>query len=59
MAFCSKMISIISSILNNAHQFPGNFWGITENDLSEFKILCKKVSEKMLSLLKGDVDERK
>lgn len=49
----------VSSFLSSINQLSDNFWGITENDLNDFEKFCQKVSEKMLSLLTKDVDERK
>ena len=47
------------TLLNTAHPLPDGFWGITKNDLDDFDNFCKKLSAKMLSLIKTDIDSRK
>lgn len=49
----------ISSFLNSVDPLPDDFWGIIGTDLNDFETFCKKTSEKMKGLLKGNVDERK
>ena len=48
-----------ASIVNTAHLLPTNFWGITKNDLTDFEIFHEKVSSKMISLIKPNIDSRK
>lgn len=48
-----------ASILNMAHPLPTDFWGITKNDLSDFDKFCKKISVKLLSLIKPNIGNRK
>lgn len=47
------------SLLNEAHVLPKDFWGIKKDDLSDFEKCCEKVSAKMLSQIKPDIDGRK
>lgn len=47
------------SLLNTAYPLPDGFWGITKKDLDDFDNFCKKVSSKMLSLIKPNIDSRK
>lgn len=49
----------VSSFLNSVNQLPNDFWGIAENYLNDFEKFCEKVSQKIFSLLKKNVDERK
>lgn len=46
-------------LLNTAHLLPTGFWEIKKSDLNDFDIFCKKISIKMLSLIKPDIDSRK
>lgn len=46
-------------VLNNAYLLPADFWGITKDDLDDFEHFCEKVSVKMLSMIKPDIDSRK
>jgi len=48
-----------ASILNTAHPLPTNFWEIKKSDLNDFDKFCQKVSSKMLSLIKPNIDSRK
>jgi AraC-like DNA-binding protein len=48
-----------AAILNTADPLPIDFWGITKDDLNDFESFCEKVSVKMLSLIKPDIDTRK
>jgi AraC-like DNA-binding protein len=48
-----------ASLLNDAHSLPVDFWGITKNDLNDFENFCKKLSAKMLTLIKPGIDSRK
>ncbi len=49
----------VSSLVNYGRLLPNDFWGITRNDLTDFETFCTKVSAKMVSLIKGQVDSRK
>ncbi|MVM32778.1 AraC family transcriptional regulator [Spirosoma sp. HMF4905] len=49
----------LSSLVNKVDYLPADFWGITVDDLSDFDGFCARVSDKMIGLLKGNVDERK
>jgi len=46
-------------LLNQAHSLPTDFWGISQTNLSDFENFCKKISAKMLTLIKPDIDSRK
>jgi len=46
-------------LLNNAHRLPDDFWGVTKDDLNDFELFCKKVSAKMITLIKPNIDNRK
>ncbi|MFC6244032.1 helix-turn-helix domain-containing protein [Flavobacterium psychroterrae] len=48
-----------ASIINTADALPKDFWGITKEDLNDFDQFCDKVSVKMISLIKPDIDPRK
>ena len=48
-----------ASLLNTAHPLPTGFWEIKKGDLNDFENFCKKVSIKMLSLIKPNIDSRK
>ena len=48
-----------ASLLNTAHPLPTDFWEIKKSDLNDFENFCEKVSAKMLSLIKPDIDSRK
>jgi AraC-like DNA-binding protein len=48
-----------ASLLNDAQSLPVDFWGITKSDLNDFENFCKKISAKMLTLIKPDIDSRK
>lgn len=49
----------IAPLANKVSYLPADFWSITTDDLTDFSTFCDKVSTKMVSLLKGNVDERK
>jgi len=49
----------VASLINDAQPLPTGFWGITKNDLDDFELFCKKISAKLLSLIKPDIDSRK
>jgi AraC-like DNA-binding protein len=48
-----------ASLLNSVHPLPSGFWEIKKGDLDDFEKFCKKVSAKMLSLIRPDIDPRK
>ena len=48
-----------ASLLNTALPLPTGFWGIKKSDLEDFEGFCKKLSAKMISLIKSDIDSRK
>ncbi|MCC9066485.1 helix-turn-helix domain-containing protein [Flavobacterium piscisymbiosum] len=48
-----------ASIVNTVDPLPTDFWGITKDDLSDFECFYKKVSAKMISLIKPNIDPRK
>jgi AraC-like DNA-binding protein len=47
------------SLLNTAHPLPTGFWEVKKSDLNDFESFCKKLSAKILSLIKPDIDGRK
>jgi AraC-like DNA-binding protein len=47
------------TLLNNAQRLPDNFWGVTKDDLGDFENVCRKISAKMRTLIKPDIDSRK
>lgn len=49
----------VYSIVNGGVNLPSAFWDITNKDLYDFKQFTEKVSRKMLSLIKPDIDNRK
>lgn len=49
----------VSNLLNNAEHLPADFWGFNANDLQNFDHFCKKASQKIQSLLPGEIDSRK
>jgi AraC-like DNA-binding protein len=48
-----------ASLLNNAHLLPKGFWGIKKSDLNDFGNFCNKLSAKINSLIKPEIDTRK
>lgn len=48
-----------ASLLNTAYPLPTDFWGIKKSDLNNFENFCEKLSAKMVSLIKPDIDSRK
>lgn len=48
-----------ASLLNKAQHLPTDFWEITKDDLNDFENFCKKISAKMLVLIKAGIDKRK
>ncbi|MFN8356340.1 MAG: AraC family transcriptional regulator [Spirosomataceae bacterium] len=49
----------VQTLLNTGMNLPINFWGIERTDLENFDLFCNKVSEKLISLIKPNIDERK
>jgi AraC-like DNA-binding protein len=49
----------VFSLLNKGLTLSNNFWGITNNDLTDFNLFCEKISNKMISLIKPNIDNRK
>lgn len=49
----------ISGILNYAAYLPADFWDFGASDLHDFDLFCKKASEKIRSVLPGEIDNRK
>lgn len=49
----------VPSLLNAVLQLPDGFWGVTKDDLNDFESFCEKLSAKMTSLIKPDIDTRK
>ncbi|MGZ4088730.1 MAG: helix-turn-helix domain-containing protein, partial [Bacteroidia bacterium] len=49
----------VASLLNGAQRLPDGFWGISKEDLNDFDAFRKKVSAKMLTLIRPDIDSRK
>lgn len=49
----------VASLLNEGLNLPSDFWGISRNDLNDFNSFCDKVSKKMISLKKTNIDSRK
>jgi len=49
----------ISDLVNSGMLLPEGFWGIEAEDLNDFDHFQEKVTSKILSLLPGQVDERK
>lgn len=49
----------IAHILDSAEQFPEEFFDFTENDLNDFDYFIQKASQKTLSVLPYEIDNRK
>jgi len=49
----------IPSIINEGVPLPAGFWNITSDDLADFSAFCEKVSAKLISLIKQNIDDRK
>ncbi|GHN01156.1 hypothetical protein WSM22_26450 [Cytophagales bacterium WSM2-2] len=49
----------VSNLLNTATYLPADFWDFNANDLQDFDLFCKKASQKILSLLPKEIDNRK
>lgn len=48
-----------ASILNSGKILPDNFWDFSIDDLNDFEDFCKKITQKIYSLLPEKIDERK
>jgi AraC-like DNA-binding protein len=49
----------IADILDKGKPLPQNFWDFSVDDLNDFDTFCQKASQKILSLLPKEIDERK
>ena len=49
----------VYSIVDKGVDLPANFWDITDEDLSDFEQFTAKISAKLLTLVKPDIDSRK
>lgn len=49
----------IAGILNSERILPDTFWGLSINDLDDFDLFCKKISQKVQALLPTEIDGRK
>lgn len=49
----------IKDILNTGKILPADFWNFQSDDLDNFESFCKKMTEKIKSLLPAKIDERK
>ncbi len=49
----------VYSLLNEGIHLPKDFWGVTGITLNNINGLCKKISAKMVSLVKPNIDTRK
>ena len=49
----------IADLLNNGRILPDNFWDFSVNDLEDFDTFCKKLSQRIKSLLPKEIDDRK
>lgn len=49
----------VADILNSGKMLANDFWGFRAGDLEDFDMLCKKVTQKIHSLLPEQIDERK
>lgn len=49
----------VDSLINEGINLPNDFWGISIDDLQDLNSFSKKVSEKVISLIKPDIDPRK
>ncbi|WP_428658191.1 helix-turn-helix domain-containing protein [Runella sp.] len=49
----------ISDLVNEGQLLPSGFWGITLEDLNDFDHFCRKASDKIRTLIKQNVDDRK
>jgi len=46
------------AIPNSVHALPTGFWGIKRSDVNNFESFCEKVSAKMISQIKPDIDSK-
>jgi AraC-like DNA-binding protein len=51
--------TIISDLANQASPLPSDFLGIKIDDLNDFETFCENVSDKMMSKIKIEIDNRK
>jgi len=49
----------IADILNSGKILPEDYWDFNVNDLNSFDFFCKKASQKILSFIPKEIDERK
>lgn len=49
----------IAEFIDSGKELPDNFWDFSVNDLNDFDAFCKKASQKIISLLPDEIDERK
>jgi len=49
----------VSNLINNGTPMPNDFWELNSVDLRNFPLFCKKVSEKIVTLLPTEIDLRK
>ncbi|WEK21041.1 MAG: AraC family transcriptional regulator [Candidatus Pedobacter colombiensis] len=49
----------IADLVNEARQLPADFWGFSEDDLSDFDRFYIKAANKLKELIKGKIDDRK
>lgn len=49
----------VALLLNQGLVLPNNYWGVSQHDLSDFNLFCNKVSEKLIALIKPNIDTRK
>lgn len=51
--------SPIAAYLNSAKEMPTNFWGFHVDDLQDFEAFYAKASNKLISLLPSEIEDRK
>ncbi|TCD00017.1 AraC family transcriptional regulator [Pedobacter frigidisoli] len=49
----------VAEILNAGKVLPDHFWGFSIDDLNDFNAFCKKATQKIISCLPKEIDERK
>ena len=49
----------IAEFVDSGKQLPDNFWDFSMDDLNDFEQFCEKASQKIKSILPGEMDERK
>ena len=49
----------IADIRNSERILPDTFWDFSVNDLDDFETFCRKISQRIQSLLPKEIDERK